>query len=152
MLDNADANSLQHDGRFLKWKKTCTGLRGKNISTRVGLLISAVPLFEREHTRSRDPVFLLPKKLQEIISQVYHVPSEECEGPDVRKMYTPDGMLNQQGKQYRTVSEYVAMCRDVFRGENVHGKQLNPPKPSTVRSSYAFLQFPGLAMAGTAAR
>ena len=95
------------------------------MSTRVVLLISAVPLFEREYTRSLDPVFLLPKKLQELISQVYDVPLEDCEGPEVRKMYTPDGMLKQQGKRYRTVSEYVAMCRDVFRGDNVQGKQLN---------------------------
>ena len=42
-------------------------------------------------------------------------------------MYTPDGILKQQGKRYRTVSEYVAMYRDVFRGDNVHGKQLNRP-------------------------
>ena len=63
MLENADANSLQHDGRFLNWKKKFTGLRGMSMSTRVGLLIKAVPLFEREHTRSRDPIFLLPLSL-----------------------------------------------------------------------------------------
>ena len=49
VIANAYANSLQHDGKFLKWKKnTCVGLHSMTMSTRVGLILCAVPLFDDE--------------------------------------------------------------------------------------------------------
>ena len=128
ILDNAERNSLQHDGHVLKWKKSvCTGLQSMTMSTRVGLLVCAVPLFEDEFKRTGEEVFLLPGKLQRLVSLVYHLPSEEADGPTARDNFTDHGKLKMNGERYRAVREYITLCRTLFRRNVKHRKVLNKP-------------------------
>ena len=128
IMCNAYANGLKHSGKFLKWdKRTCTGLRSMSMSTRVGLLICAAPFFEEEYNRRSRNVFLLPGKLQRLVAVVYHLPSEEAEGPEAHDYFTEEGVLEAHGERYRTVCDYIALCRAVFRSNHPYGKALNKP-------------------------
>ena len=128
VIANAYANSLQHDGKFLKWKKnTCVGLHSMTMSTRVGLILCAVPLFDDEYKRTRDDVFMLPGKLQEVLSLVYHLPSEEADGPGAKEHLTDEGKLKMHGERCRAVGEYIALCRTLFRTNGKHSRVLNKP-------------------------
>ena len=128
LLTNAYANSLSHNGRFLKWNtRSCTGLRSMTMSTRVGLLLCAVPVFQHEHAVTKKDVFRLPEMLQRLISLVYHLPSEEAEGPGARHYFTDEGILETHGERHRTVRDYIALCRDIYRAGQPPCKVLNKP-------------------------
>ena len=128
ILCNAYANGLSHNGKFLRWNKaTCTGIRTMTMSTRVGLLLCSVPLFDGEYKRTRRDVFLLPSKLQNLISLVYHLPSEEAEGPAAKHVFTDEGILRAHGERYRTVCDYISLCKGVFSSSHPYGKELNKP-------------------------
>ena len=128
MLAHAYANSLQEDGLFLKWNNgTCAGLRSMTMSTRIGLLLCAVPLFDREFRRTKVEVFQLPGKLQKLISSVYYMPMEEADGPHVKERFNDEGVLRAHGQLHKTATEYIKLCRSIFRGRGNLGKELNKP-------------------------
>ena len=137
ILCNAYANGLSHNGKFLRWNKSsCTGIRSMTMSTRVGLLLCSVPLFDGEYKRTRRDVFLLPVKLQSLISLVYHLPSEEAEGPAARHVLSDDGVLSMVSDTVRfAITLHCAKECSVAATRTVRS---STSLTSTVRSSCAF--------------
>ena len=122
-----------------------------SMSTRVGLILCAVPLFDDEYNRTRDDVFMLPGKLQEVLSLVYHLPSEEADGPRAKEHLTDEGRLKMHGEHCRAVGEYIALCRALFRTNGKHSRVLN--KPNVHRAlELCILTIPSFGHARTAAR
>ena len=128
IIHAAYVNGLPQEGRFLKWdQKKCVGLVSVTMTTKLCLLFCSVHVFRREYVRTGKDVFLIPAKLQGLVSLAYAVPSEECQGPKAKTMCTEEGQLNFHGKLNRKVRDYIKMCDKLFRSSNPHGKALNKP-------------------------
>ena len=128
MLDTADANDLVTDGPFLKWDKgKFDGLRSMSMKSRYAMLICAATVFDRQFHNTSKNVFMLPGKLQNLVSLVFHVPAEEPDGPAAGRMLTSEGQVRTQGAQHRAVREYITMCHNEFERDPTYGKELNKP-------------------------
>ena len=90
-------------------------------------MLCALPVFQQEHSKTNDDMFVLPEKLQRLVSLVYHLPSEEAEGPGSRHYFTEEGILETHGERHHTECDYISSCRFIYRSSHPYDKVLNNP-------------------------
>ena len=121
------------------------------MKTKFATLICSAPVFRRYYNATARHAFLLPEKLQNLVSLVFHVPSEQPDGPTAKKFLTSEGIIRKQGEQHRTVCAYISSCNDELQRNPSDGNELNKPNvhralelcvltiPSFVRVELVFL-------------